>query len=58
MHAGGEWVELAECGLASPDVLAGAGLDPTLWSGLALGMGLDRALMLRKGIPNIRLLRC
>ncbi len=54
---GNGWVELAECGLAAPPVLAGAGLDPTQWSGLALGMGLDRALMLRKQIPDIRLLR-
>jgi phenylalanyl-tRNA synthetase alpha chain len=51
------WVELAECGLAAPHVLAGAGLDPERWTGLALGMGLDRALMLRKGVPDIRLLR-
>jgi phenylalanyl-tRNA synthetase alpha chain len=52
---GTEWVEVWECGLAHPDVLADAGLDG--WSGLALGMGLDRLLMLRKGIPDIRLLR-
>ncbi|MCO1654398.1 PheS-related mystery ligase SrmL [Pseudonocardia humida] len=51
------WVELAECGLAAPHVLARAGLDPDRHSGLALGMGLDRALMLRKGVPDIRLLR-
>jgi phenylalanyl-tRNA synthetase alpha chain len=51
------WVELAECGLAGPHVLERAGLDPTDHSGLALGMGLDRALMLRKGVPDIRLLR-
>jgi phenylalanyl-tRNA synthetase alpha chain len=53
----GAWVELAECGLAAPHVLAGAGLDPDRYSGLALGMGLDRAVMLRKGIDDIRLLR-
>jgi phenylalanyl-tRNA synthetase alpha chain len=53
-HAGG-WVEVWECGLAGPGVLAGAGL--TRHSGLALGMGLDRLLMLRKRIPDIRLLR-
>ncbi|MFD7730950.1 hypothetical protein ACFV6F_11270 [Kitasatospora phosalacinea] len=53
---GGEWVEVAECGLAHPEVLAGAGLGPE-WSGLALGMGLDRVLMLLKGVPDIRLLR-
>lgn len=53
----GRWLELAECGLIHPDVLGGAGLDPDRWSGLALGMGLERALMLRKGIPDIRYLR-
>jgi phenylalanyl-tRNA synthetase alpha chain len=52
----GEWVEVAECGLAHPSVLAGAGL-PAPWTGLALGMGLDRMLMLVKSIPDIRLLR-
>jgi phenylalanyl-tRNA synthetase alpha chain len=51
------WVELAECGLAAPQVLGRAGLDPRRHTGLALGMGLDRALMLRKGVPDIRLLR-
>ncbi|WP_104043956.1 PheS-related mystery ligase SrmL [Arthrobacter sp. ZGTC412] len=53
----GEWLELAECGLMAPRLLSEAGLDPAHWSGLALGMGMDRALMLRKGIPDIRLLR-
>lgn len=53
----GEWLELAECGLMAPRLFSDAGLDPAKWSGLALGMGLDRALMLRKGIPDIRLLR-
>ena len=49
------WVEVAECGLAHPDVLARAGLRG--YTGLAVGMGLDRLLMLRKRIPDIRLLR-
>jgi phenylalanyl-tRNA synthetase alpha chain len=52
---GAGWVEVWECGLAHPGVLARAGLAGH--SGLALGMGLDRLLMLRKGIPDIRLLR-
>lgn len=51
------WIELAECGLAARHVLSNAGLDPHHWTGLALGMGLERALMLRKGIDDIRLLR-
>lgn len=54
--AAGGWTEVAEGGLAHPDVLAKAGLDAS-WSGLALGLGLDRLLMLVKGIPDIRLLR-
>lgn len=52
----GEWVEVAECGLAHPRVLERAGLGSAR-SGLALGMGLDRMLMLLKQIPDIRLLR-
>ena len=51
----GRWVEVWECGLAHPGVLAAAGLRGR--TGLALGMGLDRLLMLAKGIPDIRLLR-
>ena len=50
-----EWVELLECGLAHPHVLTAAGLPGH--HGLAMGIGLDRALMLRKGIDDIRLLR-
>jgi phenylalanyl-tRNA synthetase alpha chain len=53
----GDWIELLECGLAAGHVLRAGGLDPAAWSGLALGVGLDRALMLRKGIADIRLLR-
>lgn len=53
----GEWIEIGECGLAHPAVLAGAGLDTTSYSGLAMGLGLDRLLMLAKGIDDIRLLR-
>jgi phenylalanyl-tRNA synthetase alpha chain len=52
-----EWVEVGECGLSHPHVLSGAGLPCPPHSGLALGIGLDRILMLRKGIPDIRLLR-
>ncbi|SDG33742.1 phenylalanyl-tRNA synthetase alpha chain [Lentzea fradiae] len=47
----GEWVEVGECGRAARHVL---GEHP---HGLAMGLGLDRVLMLRKGVPDIRLLR-
>jgi phenylalanyl-tRNA synthetase alpha chain len=52
---GDEWVEIGECGLAGVHVLHGAGLREH--TGLAMGLGLDRILMLRKGIADIRLLR-
>ncbi len=55
VYQDGRWVEVWECGLAHPGVLAAAGLPGH--GGLALGMGLDRLLMLVKGIPDIRLLR-
>ena len=51
---GDEWVEIGECGVAGAHVLRGAGAVGT---GLAMGLGLDRILMLRKGIADIRLLR-
>lgn len=51
----GRWVEILECGRAHPDILAAAGI--ARYSGLAMGIGLDRMLMLRKGIEDIRALR-
>jgi phenylalanyl-tRNA synthetase alpha chain len=51
-----QWIEIGECGVAAPHVLRKAGLDER-WTGLAMGPGLDRLLMLRKGIRDIRLLR-
>jgi phenylalanyl-tRNA synthetase alpha chain len=47
----GEWIEIGECGLAAPALVHAPA------TGLAMGLGLDRLLMLRKGIPDIRLLR-
>ena len=44
------WVEIGECGVAAAHVLPGR-------PGLALGLGLDRLVMLRKGVDDIRLLR-
>lgn len=52
----GEWLELAEGGLIHPDILRRTKMAAGV-GGLALGLGLDRALMVRKGIPDIRYLR-
>jgi phenylalanyl-tRNA synthetase alpha chain len=56
VEAGGEWVEIAECGVAHPYLLRACGL-PDEVSGLAMGLGLDRLLMLAKDIQDIRLIR-
>lgn len=53
----GRWVEVGECGLARRRVLAASGLTGPEWRGLAMGLGLDRLLMVRKRITDIRLLR-
>jgi phenylalanyl-tRNA synthetase alpha chain len=50
-------LEVLEAGLAHPEVLKEAGFDPQEYSGLALGMGLDRLVMSFKDIPDIRYLR-
>ena len=53
----GGWLELLECGEIHPEILSNSGLDPTEYSGLAMGIGLDRLAMLMKGIDDIRILR-
>jgi phenylalanyl-tRNA synthetase alpha chain len=53
---GDTWIEVGECGLALPALLAENG-HPEPANGLAMGLGLDRILMLRKDIDDIRLLR-
>jgi phenylalanyl-tRNA synthetase alpha chain len=59
VHArvGPEWIEILECGLAHPRLLDASGLPAATHHGLAMGVGLDRMLMLRKGIDDIRALR-
>ncbi|AYV55808.1 phenylalanine--tRNA ligase subunit alpha [Leptospira kmetyi] len=51
-HSG--WLELLPCGLIHPNVLSHAGLDPKEWTGFAFGLGLDRLVMMRYGIHDIR----
>ncbi len=49
------WVELLPCGLVHPNVLKAGKIDPREYSGFAFGMGLDRLVMMRYGINDIRL---
>ena len=49
-------VEVGECGRIDPALLARHGWDPEKVTGVAMGLGLERLLMLRKHLPDIRLL--
>lgn len=50
------WVEWGGCGMVNPpNVLRAAGIDPPeVYSGFAFGMGLERTLQFRNGIPDMR----
>ncbi|MCB0930729.1 MAG: phenylalanine--tRNA ligase subunit alpha [Mycobacterium sp.] len=48
------WVEWGGCGMVNPNVLRAAGIDPEIYSGFAFGMGLERTLQFRNGIPDMR----
>ncbi|HHU42850.1 MAG: phenylalanine--tRNA ligase subunit alpha [Bacillota bacterium] len=49
------WIELLGAGIVNPRVLEYAGIDSKEYSGLAFGMGVERAAMIKYGIPDIRL---
>ena len=51
---GAGWVEWGGCGMVNPNVLRAAGIDPQVYSGFAFGMGLERTLQFRNGIPDMR----
>lgn len=53
----GKWLELLGAGMVHPTVIKNMGLDPEKYSGFAFGMGVDRLVMLKYGIEDIRLLR-
>ena len=50
------WIELLGCGMVHPNVLRNCGIDPEVYSGFAFGFGVDRMVMLKYGIDDIRLL--
>ncbi|RSM86006.1 phenylalanine--tRNA ligase subunit alpha [Kibdelosporangium aridum] len=51
---GAGWVEWGGCGMVDPNVLRACGVDTDVYSGFAFGMGIDRTLQFRNGIPDMR----
>ena len=48
------WIEWGGCGVVNPRVLIACGVDPDRYTGFAFGMGLERTLMFRHGISDMR----
>lgn len=48
------WIEFMGAGLIHPNVIREGGLDPEIYSGFAFGFGLNRLVMIRYGIPDMR----
>jgi phenylalanyl-tRNA synthetase alpha chain len=53
---GSGWIEVLGSGMVNPKVLEMCGIDPSVYSGFAFGIGLERITMLRYGIPDMRLM--
>ena len=51
---GPRWVEWGGCGMVNPRVLRACGIDPEVYSGFAFGMGIERTLMFRNGVSDMR----
>ncbi|MCI8622341.1 MAG: phenylalanine--tRNA ligase subunit alpha [Provencibacterium sp.] len=49
------WIEILGCGMVHPKVLQNVGLDPEVYSGFAFGIGLERIVMRRYNIKDMRL---
>ena len=50
------WIEMGGAGIIHPNVLTMAGINPTIWRGFAFGLGLDRWVMAKFNIKDIRTL--
>lgn len=48
------WIELLGMGMIHPNVLSQAGIDPEVYTGFAWGCGLDRLVMMKYGIEDVR----
>lgn len=49
-----KWLELGGCGMIHPNVLKEAGIDPKKYTGFAWGFGVERMIMMKYGIEDIR----
>ena len=50
----GDWLEILGCGMVNPRVLQNCNIDPQRYQGFAFGLGIERAAMLKYGIPDLR----
>lgn len=50
------WIEILGAGMVHPNVLRGCGIDPEIYSGFAFGMGIERIVMKKYNIDDMRLL--
>lgn len=50
----GGWLEIGGAGMVHPNVLKNVGLDPTEWNGFAFGFGIERQVMIRNQISDLR----
>jgi len=48
------WIEWGGCGMVNPRVLQAVGIDPAVYRGFAFGMGVERTLMFRNGVSDMR----
>jgi len=51
---GARWIAWGGCGMVNPNVLRAAGIDPEEYSGFAFGMGIERTLMFRSDVKDMR----
>lgn len=52
--SGSKWIELLGCGMIHPNVLKAADIDPNLYTGFAFGCGIDRLVMMKYDIEDVR----
>ncbi|HBU10100.1 MAG TPA: phenylalanine--tRNA ligase subunit alpha, partial [Candidatus Peribacter riflensis] len=50
----GKWLEVVGCGMVHPNVLRNCGIDPKQYQGFAFGFGVERMIMIKHQIPDLR----